>query len=290
MGKDVRVIEKEDLPEKLKCELIKPGIEKLWYRGGWSNEIIGKCVGVVGSRKMSRYGKQVLAEIIPKLCGAGYTIVSGLMYGVDQESHKLAIECGGKTIAVLGYGFGARVEEGAEKLEEQIVESGGLVISEYPAKTSPRSWMFLQRNRIVVALSEMVIVAEAAEKSGSLHTAGLAIKQGKQLYAVPGGIFSPTSVGANNLITQGQAKAMTIVELSNLSQNLKLKNQNQNLKLNNLSAGEKEILTLLEIEGPMSANEIARGTGERVGGVQGTLVQLEMRGWVNEERGVWKML
>lgn len=290
MGEKVQTIEREDLPEKLKSELIKPGIEKLWYRGEWRQEIMEKCVGVVGSRRMSRYGKQVLAEIIPKLCGVGYTIVSGLMYGVDQESHKLAIECGGRTIAVLGYGFGARVEEGAEKLEEKIVESGGLVLSEYPEKTVPRSWMFLLRNRIVVALSEIIIVAEAAEKSGSLHTAGLAIKQGKQLYAVPGGIFSPTSVGANNLITQGLAKAMTVAELSNLSQNADFKMQNQYLKLNNLSAGEKEILTLLKIEGPMSANEIARGTGERVGGVQGTLVQLEMRGLVNEERGVWKML
>lgn len=137
----------ERFPDKLKT--VKPSVKQIWYRGDWQSEIFEKCIAVVGSRKMSRYGKQVLSEIIPKLCSGEYTIVSGLMYGVDQEAHKLTLECGGRAVAVLGYGIGARSEEGASQLADKIVESGGVVMSEYPENLAPKRWMFLQRNRIV---------------------------------------------------------------------------------------------------------------------------------------------
>lgn len=293
-------IERDDekFPEKLLA--VRPVVKQISYRGEWpgyhpatrdqpGDNIFAKCCAVVGSRKMSRYGKQVLAEIIPKLCSAGYTIVSGLMYGVDQEAHKLALECGGKTIAVLAYGLSARSEEGATKLADKIVESGGIIISEYREDMVPRRWMFLQRNRIVVGLSEMVIVAEAGERSGSLHTAALTKKQKKNLYAVPGSIFSPTSVGTNNLITSGMAKAMTVEELNNLSDIVR-NSQSIVMSSQKLSEGEQEILTLLKIEGPMGVNEIARGLGNGVGEVLGRLMKLEMKGILAEERGVWKLL
>lgn len=279
--------EEESFPKNLR--LVKPSVKQIWYRGVWQSKIFEKCCAVVGSRKMSRYGKQALSEIVPKLCAAGYTIVSGLMYGVDQEAHKLALACGGKTIAVLGYGIGAKAEEGAVKLADKIVESGGLVISEYPECTVPKRWMFLQRNRIVVGISSIVIVAEAGEKSGSLHTATLAKKQGKALYAVPGGIFSPTSVGTNNLITSEMAMAMTISELNNLCSIVK---NSQTIEISNqkLSEGEREIVTMLKIEGPLGVNEIARSTGIGVGTTLGILMKLEMSGVLSEERGIWKML
>lgn len=230
---------------------------------------------------MSRYGKQVLAEIIPKLCGAGYTIVSGLMYGVDQEAHKLTLECGGVAIGVLGWGIEARAEEGAGKLIAKIVESGGLILSEYPGQTSARIWTFPQRNRIVVALSEMVIVVEAGEKSGSLNTASWARRMKKPVYAVSGSIFSPTSIGTNNLIEMGIAKSFTL-------QNI-VSEKVGRLKIN-FSEGEQEIVTLLKIEGPMGVNEMARRLGSGVGEVLARLMKLEMSGIVDEERGIWKML
>ncbi|KKU21465.1 MAG: protecting protein, SMF familiy protein [Microgenomates group bacterium GW2011_GWF1_46_12] len=175
-----RVKEKEidrddkNFPEKLKSELVRPIVKKLWYRGKWNSKLFEKCAAVVGARKMSRYGKQALGEIIPKLCGAGYTIVSGLMYGVDQEAHKLTLECGGCAIAVLGYGT--------------------------------------QRNRIVVGISDVIVVAEAGEKSGSLNTASWARRMNKPVYAIPGSVFSPTSEGTNWLVAQGLAKALTVTE------------------------------------------------------------------------------
>ena len=269
----------ERFPEKLRA--VKPAVKQIWYRGQWQDTIFEKCCAVVGSRKMSRYGKQVLAEIIPKLCGAGYTIVSGLMYGVDQEAHKLTLECGGVAIGVLGWGIEARAEEGAGKLIAKIVEGGGLILSEYPGQTSARIWTFPQRNRIVVALSEMVIVVEAGEKSGSLNTASWARRMKKPIYAVSGSIFSPTSVGTNNLIEMGIAKSFTL-------QNI-VSEKVERLKIN-FSEGEQEIVTLLKIEGPMGVNEMARRLGSGVGEVLARLMKLEMSGIVDEERGIWKML
>lgn len=283
------IVERDDrrFPEKLRG--VKPSVKQIWYRGKWQENIFTRCCAVVGSRKMSRYGKQVLAEIIPKLCDAGYTIVSGLMYGVDQEAHKLTLGCGGRAIAVLGYGLGAKTEEGAVKLADKIVEMGGVVISEYPEKMIPKRWMFLQRNRIVVALSEVVIVAEAGEKSGSLHTAGLAKKNDIDLYAIPGSIFSPTSVGTNNLVTGGIAKALTAAELDHLT-NLPLNHLKERETMTRMNDGEREIVTLLKIEGPMGGNELARALGEGVGEVLARLMKLEMKGIITEDRGMWKML
>jgi DNA processing protein len=277
----------EKFPEKLR--MVKPMVRQVWYRGEWKENIFEKCVAVVGSRKMSRYGKQALGEIIPRLVGSGYSIVSGLMYGVDQEAHKLTLECGGKAIAVLGYGLGARSEEGARKLADKIVESGGVVISEYPELTVPKRWMFLQRNRIVVALSDIVIVAEAGEKSGSLHTAGLAKKNGKDLYAIPGSIFSPTSLGTNNLVTGGTAKALTTEALNNLCSIVE-NGQTMGISGQKLLGGEQELVTLLKIEGPMGVNELARALGEGVGEVLARLMKLEMKGVIADDRGTWKML
>lgn len=289
MKDSVGKIERDDgrFPEKLRS--VKPSVKQIWYRGKWRENIFAKCCAVVGSRKMSRYGKQVLSEIIPKLCASGYTIVSGLMYGIDQEAHRLTLESSGKAIAVLGYGMGAKSEEGATKLADKIVESGGVVISEYPEKMTPKRWMFLQRNRIVVGLSEMVIVAEAGEKSGSLHTAGLAKKNGKDLYAIPGSIFSATSVGTNNLVTGGIAKALTVIELNHLT-NTPLKYLKEGEIIAKLSEEEWELVTLLKIEGPMGVNELARALGEGVGEVLAVLMQLEIKGVMIEDRGMWKML
>ena len=278
---EIGAIERNEarFPEKLR--VVKPSVKQIWYRGEWQDNIFEKCSAVVGSRKMSRYGKQVLSEMIPKLCSAGYTIVSGLMYGVDQEAHKLTLECGGRAVGVLGWGIEAKAEEGADKLIEKIVDSGGLILSEYPGQTSARIWTFPQRNRIVVALSEMVIVVEAGEKSGSLNTASWARRMKKPIYAVSGSIFSPTSVGTNNLIESGMAKSFSL-------QNI-VSGKVGRLKIN-FNEGEQEIVTLLKIQGPLGVNEMARRLGSGVGEVLSRLMKLEMRGVVKEDRGTWKVV
>lgn len=277
----------KDFPEKLRDERVKPPVKQLWYRGSWDEQIFTKCVAIVGSRRMSRYGKQVLGEIVPRLCGAGYTIVSGLMYGVDQEAHRLCLEEGGVAIAVLGYGIEYQSEEGAMKMAEQIEQREGLIISEYPGETVCQRWMFPQRNRIVVGLADLVIIAEAGEKSGTLSTANWAQKMGKPVYAVPGSVFSDTSEGANWLIAEGRAITLSKTELDKLSGGAAVR---QRVGARELVGEEEQLIgTALRVNGPAGVNELARSLGRPIGEVLAKLMQMELRGVVTEERGVWKV-
>lgn len=176
----------------------------LYYQGQWDSQIFTKCVAVVGSRKMTVYGERVIEKLIPWLLSQNYTIVSGFMYGIDQYAHKICVENGGKTIAVLGWGITTPLVGSDAKLAKEIVDSGGLLLSEWKEQ-KPSHWTFPARNRIVAGLSTKIYVVEAAAQSGSLITARLALKLHKDLWAVPGPITSRTSVGTNKLIAQGKA-------------------------------------------------------------------------------------
>lgn len=283
MGK----IEGKNLPEKLKSKLVKPPITRLWYRGEWQQNISTRSAAIIGSRKMSRYGRQVIEEIVPRLVGAGFTIVSGLMYGVDQLAHRVCLECGGKAIAVLGYGITNDNEPQASQLREEIVESGGLVISEYEGDQVSQRWMYPQRNRIVVAMSELVVVVEAGIKSGSLGTAKLAKKQGKKIYAVPGNIFSEVSEGTNELIRLGEAMPLTRNELVSMVGESITRGQQQSVL--SLMANEREVYQRLEIGGPKSCNELARSMGLATREIAAILTQMELKNLVSEERGIWRI-
>ncbi len=197
---------KVGIPEKLKD--VKPKVGKLYHKGNVDSLSSKKILAVVGSRRITQYGQRVIEKIIPNLVDAGVTIVSGFMYGVDQEAHKVCLECGGKTIAVLGWGIDWEVEVTDKKLYQEI-EDKGLILSEYDGKKRPQLWMFPQRNRIVAGLADAVLVVEAAEKSGSLITAKFAKKFGKKLFAVPGPVTSKTSEGTNNLIKSKDAVMAT---------------------------------------------------------------------------------
>lgn len=179
--------------------------KELYYSGTFNPDIFKNCAAVVGSRKMTGYGSRVIEKIIPALVHQGKTIVSGFMYGVDQYAHEVALESGGKAVAVLGYGIDTPLEGKEAKLAEKIISAGGLLLSEWETQKAAL-WTFPARNRIVAALSSEVIVVEAAEKSGSLITAALACKLKRKLWAVPGPITSRTSAGTNSLIASGKAQ------------------------------------------------------------------------------------
>lgn len=186
-------------------ELKRPP-EDLYYAGEWQPELFEDCVAVVGSRRMTEYGRWSVEKLVRELVGQGKTIVSGFMYGMDQAAHEAALESGGRTIAVLGWGITYRLEKRAQILSEKIINSGGLLVSEWENQ-EPALWTFPVRNRIVAALSEAVYVVEAAEKSGSMITVNEARKLGRSIYAVPGPITSQVSSGTNNLIAGGLAKS-----------------------------------------------------------------------------------
>lgn len=192
-----------------------PGLKKLldlttppkhlYCIGTFNPAVFENCTGVVGSRKMTNYGSRVIEKIIPQIVSQKQTVVSGFMYGVDQYAHRVCLENGGKTIAVLGWGIDTPLLGEDLKLAKKIIECGGLLFSEWETQ-KPTHWTFPSRNRIVAALSKQVIVVEAAENSGSLITARLALGLKRNLWAVPGPITSRTSAGTNKLIATGKAK------------------------------------------------------------------------------------
>lgn len=168
-------------------------------------------VAIVGTRKPSSYGKEVTHQLAYELARKGVVIVSGLALGVDSIAHRAALEAGGTTIAVLGNGLPKIYPSTHKVLAEQIIRSGGAVISEYEEGTPPIGFRFLERNRIVSGLADAIIITEAAARSGTMSTAGHALEQGKEIFVVPGNITSPLSAGCNALLRQG-ATPVTKVE------------------------------------------------------------------------------
>lgn len=182
-----------------------------------------KTVAIVGSRHNTRYGEEVAYKLAYELGKRGVIVVSGLAYGIDSVGHKGCLDAGGRTIAVLGTRIDDIYPKAHLSLARQIVEQNGAIISEYAPLNFPDAPMapgeyidkntkrrainqyasFLHRNRLISGLSDIVVVVEAAEKSGSLNTATHALAQGKEVFAVPGNITSPYSQGCNKLITQG---------------------------------------------------------------------------------------
>jgi DNA processing protein len=183
---------------------IQPEVERLFVLSDNIDGLMARPrVAIVGSRKVTPYGKAVTAQFAGELARQGIVIVSGLAYGVDAVAHRVALEAGGLTIAVLPSPVTDIYPAVHRNLAQQIVESGGAVLSEYPEGTPAFKWNFIERNRIVSGMSNALLITEATENSGTMHTARFALEQGVEVLAVPGNITSPTSAGTNNLIKTG---------------------------------------------------------------------------------------
>lgn len=163
------------------------------------------CLSIVGTRRCSAYGKEILRKIIAGLAPHNFTIISGLAMGIDSQAHKSALENHMPTIAVLGCGLNYDVFFPKQnwRLAEEIVERDGAVISEYENDKKAEFWTFPQRNRIISGLSKATLVVEAPEKSGALITSRFALDQNREVMAIPGAVFSQNSKGTNKLIKQG---------------------------------------------------------------------------------------
>lgn len=185
----------------------------LFVRGGSSCLNARFPIAVIGSRKINSYSKAVLHEIIPALVKAGATIVSGLAYGVDSLAHEIALDHGGHCIAVFGSGVDRIYPAEHKSLANRILMSGGSLLSEQPLGTAPQRHTFPARNRIISGLSKATLVIQAQEKSGSLITAEFATQQNRDVYAVPGDIFSEGQQGTNMLIAQGAYPIISSTDL-----------------------------------------------------------------------------
>ncbi|MBK2296331.1 DNA-protecting protein DprA [Francisella philomiragia] len=207
-------------------------------------------LAIVGARKNSTYGKNATCKLCKELKGSNITITSGLAYGIDTLSHKYALENSLNTIAVVGTGVDIIYPSSNRELYSNIISNNGLIISELPLGTTASRYTFPQRNRIISGLSKGVVVIEAASKSGSLITAQHALEQNKEVFAVPGSIFSTSSQGCNELIKQG-AKLVCdindILEEINIDPNNSLQETSTKIADDNinLSDSEKVILDII---------------------------------------------
>lgn len=191
-------------------ELAKPPKELYTLGASLADLMAYPRVAMVGSRGVSTYGRQVTAQLAGELARHGVIIVSGLALGVDGIAHEAALEAGGTTVAVLPCGLDQIYPASHTQLAKRILERGGVLVSEYPAGMPGLKQNFIARNRIVSGLAQALLITEAAEKSGTLHTARFALEQGRDVLAVPGNITSPNSVGTNNLIKTGATPVTSV--------------------------------------------------------------------------------
>jgi|UniRef100_UPI00260BFEAB DNA processing protein len=233
--------------------------EILYYRGEWNPELFTNSASVVGSRKMTRYGATMTERLVTGIAREGITIVSGFMYGIDALAHESAVNAPGRTMAVMPCGIGRIHPEYQKKLYDRILETGGLILSEYPGDTPPALWTYPRRNRIVAGLSPLLLVIEAGLKSGALITARIARKYNRKIYALPGPLTSSVSQGTALLIKQG---AFLVTEESDILKEYGIFPGREMLKntgktKQGLNKLQRAILDQISREG-MTADDISR--------------------------------
>ena len=198
-----------EFPDKLRHIPTPP--QELFYRGELPDPA-HKSVAIVGTRKPTRYGTEITLDLARKLAERGVVVVSGLALGVDALAHQGALKGQGMTVAILAGGVDKPTPYTNARLADEILASGGAIISEYPSGMPPMSHQFLERNRLVSGLADAVIVTEASLRSGTANTVMHALEQGREVFAVPGPITSPMSAGCNHMIAQGATPITSIDE------------------------------------------------------------------------------
>ncbi len=249
-------------------------VNELYSRGPLQRLLSRPLVAIVGSRKVSAYGKAVTERFAHELAQAGVVIVSGLALGVDSIAHQACLDTGGQTIAVLPAALDRMYPAQHYNLAQAIIRQGGALVSEYaPGSGSPQKYQFIARNRIIAGLSRAVIITEAAINSGSLHTAHFALEQGIDVWAVPGNITSVTSAGTNKLIQMG---AQPLLNTADVLETLHITPQSK-VSYYPASSTESAILEALR-SSHGTITELLSATNITLPVLQQTLTMLEING------------
>lgn len=244
-----------------------------------------RSIAVVGTRKPSPYGVQVAEKIVRDIAEAGVAVVSGLARGVDGIAHGAALNGGARTIAVLGSGVDVIYPREHQRLAARIVENGALV-SEHPLGTRPDARNFPRRNRIMSGMTLGTLVIEAGKESGALITAGQALEENREVFAVPGNIFSPTSKGVNSLIRKSEAKLVTNCEEILIELNLTaVSRQIQMAAIFPEDETEAELLRYITYD-PVHIDDVCRSSGKAAAHVSSTLAMMELKGLVKQVGGM----
>ncbi|MCL2485364.1 MAG: DNA-processing protein DprA [Endomicrobia bacterium] len=258
----------------------------LYLKGNMTEKDINS-IAVVGSRKTTIYGKNVTSEFAGYFAKKGITIISGLARGVDTEAHTAALKNNGRTIAVLGNGLLFNYPPENANLQEKI-PGFGAVISEFPLEQKPDLWTFPRRNRIIAALSKATLVTEAAQKSGAVITAKFAAEYGKDVFAVPGNIYSAFSKGTNDLIRDGAFPALTpqsILEQLAYTYNIYSGMETQKPEVS-LSQTEQKVLDLIKtFDDGLHSDIIAQKLNIEIPETSAIIFKLELEGLIKAEPG-----
>ena len=258
----------------------------LYLRGGLSEED-DWAVAIVGTRKPTAYGRQVASEIASTLAQSGVTVVSGLARGIDSVAHQACLEAGGRTLAVLGSGVDQVYPPEHRQLAQKVIAQGAL-ISDYAPGTPPDATNFPPRNRIISGLARAVVVVEAGEKSGALITAAFAADQGREVFAVPGGIYAPLSKGTNRLIQEGARPLLDSQELLSILKLGPVAEFHEARAALPADITEAYLLELLGNEA-LHVDEISRRSNLPVEKISATLVMMELKGLVRQMGGMQYM-
>lgn len=241
------------------------------------------CIGVVGARLASDYGRRAATDLAGQLASNGITVVSGLALGIDAAAHQAALDAHGATIAVLGTGIENLWPKENERLGERIIAEGGLVVSEYPGTKPGGKHTFPERNRIISGLSHGIVVVEADRKSGSLITARCALEQDRDVFAVPGSIYWPRSIGTNLLIQQGARPVLTASDIlaSYAVRQIPLPVE----PLSTRDPVQQSILALLRTQGPTHLDAIVATIGEDASRSIAAVALLELQDAIRHSGG-----
>jgi DNA processing protein len=292
LGGDILVLDDGVYPTLLRETYDPPVV--LYVKGAWAECLDRPCVAIVGSRRCSTYGQNAALMLARELAQRGITIVSGLARGIDAAAHRGALEAGGRTVGVMGTGLDQIYPRDHKKLSEDILNHGGALVTQFPLATPPVSENFPYRNRVISGLSLGTLVVEAAENSGSLITARLAMEQNREVFAVPGNITSRNSFGTNYLIKGAGAKLVQQWQdiagelppeiaaqlLPPPSKKAKKKGELvDQLKLSppDLSDHERAVFKLLSTDTPQQIDTLAEGTKLSITQLTSALLALEMR-------------
>lgn len=279
----IKILTWEDAayPQRLK-EIEQPP-PVLYIRGDYLPDDLF-AVAIVGTRRVTAYGRQITEELASYLASNGITVVSGLARGVDAIAHQGALKTGGRTIGVLGSGVDKIYPPEHRQMADRMMEQGAIV-SDYAPGTPPDASNFPPRNRIISGLSLAVVVVEAGETSGALITAEFAAEQGREVFAVPGSILAPQSKGTNKLIQKG---ALPLLSIHDLMQALNLTRMGDHKAARKILPADQTEARLMNILGaePLHVDEIRNQTELPIEKVSAALALMELKGMVRQVGGM----
>ncbi len=293
-------IQDQEYPALLKETKGAP--KKLYYKGEYDDDIFKNCLAVVGSRRLTSYGRRMTELLVSEIAAAGITIVSGFMYGGDEAAHRAAVEVGGRTIAVMPCGIDLIHPEYQEELYQKILDNHGLIISEFEGSSSPALWTYPKRDRIVAGLSQVVLVIEAGLISGTFITVRHAKSFGRKIFAVPGPLTSEVSKGTAQMIKEGaevvtQAKDIIDFYKTNFQFSIfnfqspkelpcdptgQVNSKFQTLNLKTTIVIEQKIIEELKRES-LAADDLAEMLKTPVSKISASLSLMQIKGFIKQE-------